>query len=925
MKKGIHCSLMVSLLLLNSMAQTGTEGIIFETDEESVLDIETTPESELPSIDKIPELITFVEATYPSELVKQGIGGDVLLELLVNESGGVDSAVVVRGIHPVLDSSAAEAARSFKFRPAMADGDSVAVLLQYEYHFSIHAVVDSVEVLVNFQGVLLESGTRKPVPDAVVAISFVDTLSDSTLPIPFRHYLQKLGTIPGQHFEEEKLVTTTDSLGVFRFFSLPACTIDVQVIVAGYENYQTREKIPEKEELSAKYYIRKHSYSALEIVVYGKAEEKEVSRRELTVKEIRKIPGLGGDAVKVVQTMPGVARPLFGSGEIVVRGAPSWDSRFILDGVGLPVLYHFGGLKSVYNSEALESIDFYPGGFGTRYGGAIAGIIELESRAPHTDRFHTMLDISSVDGSFMIEGPINNKTSILLSGRRSFIGDLLSLATKQAGDQFPFTISPFYWDYLCKTQVAFSKNNSVSLTLFGSRDSLAFIMPDLRIGSEEISSATDRMGMNSTFHMGILQWELMLGEHWKNHIQFAATKFDQRFSMFGFVKVDAEMWVNHLREQLTYTFNNSVNINIGVDAELLWDDLIMVMYGSKNQIMRDTSENWLFGVVGGYLNLEWKPLENLLIIPGLRYDYFPELQYDGSILPAFWNYSSFNNERGYSGEPSLRLNARYEFIKNHTIKAALGNYSQTPEPMGQVIHKTWGDPKMPSTKATHFVSGYEWQITDLISADAQMYLNNQWNIPEFAQGSNMSNQGGGDVLWLDNGRGRMYGLELMLRHQQSERFFGWLTYTLSRSERYDHNRKEWTLYGDDETHHIQLLGNWHLKREWDLGFRLRYVTGKPTTPIVGVIENERINGSFSFAPVPGEPNSTRVDPFFQLDLRMDKKFVFNKWMFSFYLDLQNISWFLYKSPEFELYNFDYSDKMTVTTFPMIALGYRAEF
>lgn len=119
-----------------------------------------------------------------------------------------------------------------------------------------------------------------------------------------------------------------------------------------------------------------------------------------------------------------------------------------------------------------------------------------------------------------------------------------------------------------------------------------------------------------------------------------------------------------------------------------------------------------------------------------------------------------------------------------------------------------------------------------------------------------------------------------------------------------------------------MLGSWHLKREFDLGFRMRFVSGDPTTPIIGVIESENSN---YFFPEYGETNSSRVNPFFQLDIRLDKKLVFDKWMYSFYIDLQNISWFLYKSPEMEFYNYDYTEKMTFSMFPMLSAGVKAEF
>jgi hypothetical protein len=229
---------------------------------------------------------------------------------------------------------------------------------------------------------------------------------------------------------------------------------------------------------------------------------------------------------------------------------------------------------------------------------------------------------------------------------------------------------------------------------------------------------------------------------------------------------------------------------------------------------------------------------------------------------------------------------------------------------------------MPATKAAHYDAGHEWQITDLINSDIQFYFNRQWNIPEMIQGDQLSDITGEQKKWSKNGLGRMWGMELMLRHLKSERFFGWVSYTLSRSERYNHTRKKWELFGDDETHNLQVLGSWHLKKEWDLGFRARFVSGKPTTPVIGREEIEEYN---YIRPIYGKENSERVNPFFQLDIRIDKKYVFKKWMYSYYIDLQNVNWLFYKSPEMEDYNYDFTEKTTVSMPPIIGIGYKAEF
>ena len=227
---------------------------------------------------------------------------------------------------------------------------------------------------------------------------------------------------------------------------------------------------------------------------------------------------------------------------------------------------------------------------------------------------------------------------------------------------------------------------------------------------------------------------------------------------------------------------------------------------------------------------------------------------------------------------------------------------------------------MPTTKAAHYLAGYEWRITDLINADVQCYYNSQWDVPREAEEEDLAVNP--NALWLRDGKGRMKGLEVMLRHENDGRFFGWLAYTLSRSERWNPKEKKYSLFSEDETHNLQLVASRHLKREWDAGCRVRYVTGKPTTPIVGVVENEEDN---YFEPIKGEKKSTRMDPFFQIDVRIDKKFVYKRWMFSVYVDIQNLSWLFYKSPEEVVYNYDYTDRQNVSMVIQPALGFKAEF
>jgi len=277
--------------------------------------------------------------------------------------------------------------------------------LQYEYRFSLRDVITVPKSYVNLSGALIERGTRRPIADALVVLRVVDTLSDTSLAMPFSLYMEQIGAIEGQSWEDSRLVATTDSAGAFRFYSLPSGKVEVSVQAPDYVPYFTYERISKLEEVKVLYYVTRLDYADYELVVYGKAEEKEVSRHRISMSEVKRVPGLGGDAVRVVQAMPGVARPSFGGTEVVVRGAPSWASRYYIDGMTVPMLYHMSGATAIYPSDALDGVDFYPGGFSSRYGGAVAGVIEMNTRSPKTDRLHGYADFSMLASALFFEGP----------------------------------------------------------------------------------------------------------------------------------------------------------------------------------------------------------------------------------------------------------------------------------------------------------------------------------------------------------------------------------------------------------------------------------------------------------------------------------------------------------------------------------------
>jgi TonB family protein len=883
----------------------------------------------LPPIETMPALTHFVKADYPADLVKQGIEGAVTLEIIVNDSGRVDSVAVIKGVHARLDSAAARAAAAFVFSPAIAGGKPVPVLMEYVYRFSIAEVATKIEQFVNLSGRLYERGTRTPIVNATVALSFNNPESDTSLTVPLETYLKKIGGFEGQYLQEGSLITTVDSLGAFSFQSAPSCTVTIKVIAPDYESFVDRVVVKHGEATDLVYRLERIAIGDNEIVVYGKQEKKEVAQRTLTLNEVRKIPGLGGDAVKVVQTLPGVARSAFSSGSIIVRGSGSGDSHFYVDGVTIPVLFHFGGLKSTYNSDALQSVDLYPGGFGVRYGNALGGVVELKGRKAKTDRFHGYLDANLFDASFLVEGPLTDKLSFLASARRSYIADALVLGLKILGQKLPFTVVPYYWDYLTRFDYKLTNTQHCYVTLFGSQDKLDLIVNAARGGgSSEISEDKERISSKTTFHLGIAGWDWEINKKARNELRYAACKISENYGVLGIVKIKGDGVAHYIRDEFSFAASDNLKLHLGADIQIIPYDLDMAFPNAQNEIIHDKA-HFDLGPLGAYCFLDYKPIPKLTLIPGLRFDYYTELSYDGAVIPEFWNYQGFDNNRGISGEPSLRMTARYETVAHQVLKVSAGSYNNTPQPMGQAIDKQWGTPTLPAQKGSHYVLGYEWKLTDLVSADMQGYFNQQWDDARTPDSIEVANDPElNDVNYLSNGKARMKGIELLLKHDQGKRFFGWLSYSLSLSERWNYNENQWSTYSQDQTHILQLLGSYKLAWSQELGARLQYVTGNPTTPILGV---DFIDADYMYyVPKTGPRNSGRVDPYLSLDVRYEKKFTYDMWQWYLYLEVTHVENLFgkgYKSPEVGEYMWDYnySEKIVLSDITRPAFGVKVEF
>jgi outer membrane receptor protein involved in Fe transport len=251
-----------------------------------------------------------------------------------------------------------------------------------------------------------------------------------------------------------------------------------------------------------------------------------------------------------------------------------------------------------------------------------------------------------------------------------------------------------------------------------------------------------------------------------------------------------------------------------------------------------------------------------------------------------------------------------------TLKGGAGVYHQPPQPV--YMTREWGNPALREEGAYHFMSGVEQRIAGPVTMDLQLYYKHLFDLVLPTDGPER---------YTNAGTGRSYGAELLVRWNPGGRFFGWLSYSLSRSER-DQRVVGGTLMpsGDnfDQPHNLVALGTVELPELWDglsFGFRARYATGNPYARTVGAVFDADAD---RYVGVQDPSSRARMPDFFQLDLRVDKRWTYRTWMLSLYLEVQNAT--NRKNAEDVAYNYDYTRRGWSTGLPLFpSFGVRAEY
>lgn len=635
--------------------------------------------------------------------------------------------------------------------------------------------------------------------------------------------------------------------------------------------------------------------------VLGEKPPREATSHQISSETMRTMPGTNGDPMRSVEAMPGVARPSYINGDLIVRGSSPQDSVVFIDGIAVPNAYHFGGLSSVVPAEALTKLDFKPGNFGPEYGRAMGGVVDMSLRSPARDRYTGLIQMDTIDGRFLLQGPLGKKTRALIAGRRSWLDAWMGAVLNS--EDVSFKAAPVYWDGQLMLEHDLTKRTTATLFAFGSNDKMEMLV---KTPDEQDPGEGGKLAANSGFLRFGLRFRSELA-NWLTLTNTLSAGPDRAHIAFGTDVFNYTVQNFFWRSELRGRFSEQVSATAGVDVAINRYDLHINVkpYPTTDEAEGPyfarptrlfTDKIWITRPAA-YALLELTPLPGLRVVPAVRMDY------------------SHDNQK-VTVDPRLSTRATLVDGEYKTVlKAGVGMYSQPPQPQESV--KPFGTDGIKSNRSVHASLGLEQGIIEGLTVSLEGFYKHLDRLVVAVPDEDGSPIG---ARFLNTGSGRAYGTELLIRYQSDSRFTGWLSYTLSRSERRNNDDESYHLFQYDQTHIMSALGNVRLNRGWSIGGRFRYVTGSPYTPYVGGVLDLDAG---AYAAVSGSSYSGRLPSFNQLDLRVEKLWQIRSGKLTAYLELRNA--YNRKNVEEISYNYDFSRHQQASGLPILpVIGLRGE-
>ena len=694
---------------------------------------------------------------------------------------------------------------------------------------------------------------------------------------------------------------SADSTGAFTLYKVKPGILQFSAIQLGYRTVVTPEyKITPYTpfiEIEMDMDMAELSASTVKPSPFLRSIESPTSVRIISVGDIDKIPGANKDVARIVRSYPGVSySPIGYRNDLIVRGGGPSENAFFIDGVEIPNINHFatqgasGGPVSILNSDLIREISFYTGSFPAHRGGALSSVMDIAliDGNPEKQVFKGTVGASEVGVS--ASGHFGSRTTYIASVRQSY----LQLLFKLLG----LPMLPNYIDgqFKIKTKLD-NRDELVFIGLAGFDDLKLSDSPDDK-GDEYLLSylpllkqETFTVGASYRHFSDIHMQTYTLSYNYLNNRSLKYLDNDESSSDNIILKSSG------LEGKAQFRFENrsyygTWTVREGADIHLRHYDSDVYRRVAGGEIL-DYSTDMTMAGWGFFASADYKS-------PGGRINASAGIRTDGSTFSSqtaeFWR------------QLSPRASVSYMPWDSWSFNASAGLYHQLPPVTALSFRDAEGtliNSKLEYMRVASFALGVDWRLRDCLFVGLEGFFKNFFDIPlSLATDVPLTCVGAdygsiGEESLVSDARGRYYGAELLVRWLIPEKITLVGSMTVYRSKYSSGEGKAYIPSAWDNRFILNLSAVYDFPKFWSLGAKVSAIGGAPYTPFDADESSLKLVWDAGGRPVYdySRYNGSRLDPYWQLDLRVDKNFYFRKWTLGLYVDLQNVTFSKIRQPD----------------------------
>jgi hypothetical protein len=707
------------------------------------------------------------------------------------------------------------------------------------------------------------------------------------------------------YIENTAFGTSTNNYGFYSLTIPRADSVSLSYSFVGYEKRQFRIGALAGTELS----VELAAVNQLnEVLVKERRQDEKVSESvqmsqiEIPISQIKKVPAFLGekDVIRVLQLMPGVQKGTEGQTGLYVRGGGPDQNLIILDDAVVYNASHLFGFFSVFNSDALKSVELTKGGFPARYGGRLSSVVEMNMKEGSKEKLHGEGGIGLISSRLTLEGPLaNKKSSFLISARRTYIDVLAAplIAQQQSGYDSKVKPGYFFYDLNAKVNYDFGPKNKVYLSGYFGRDKF-----NIR---EKSSGSENRSGLNWGNATGTLRWN-----HLINQKLFVNTSLIYSHFNFNIFSYDKEENIGKEPDVFSLNYNSLIrDYSLKTDFDFYPNTKHAVKFG-----MQATTHRFVpsaLAVAGEFsdkgIDLQAKPINSL---EGGVYGEDTWQPFEKLKVNAGFRLSLFQTPAKTYIRPEPRLSAALKLAKDFSVKASYARMNQYVHMLSNTGLGLPTDLWVPTTnkiapqQSSQVAFGFAKDLENRgLALTLEGYYKHMNNIISYKEGSSfisLDGENANELNWEDNvtaGKGWSYGAEFMVQ-KKTGRLSGWVGYTLSWTQwKFPELNFGETFYPRyDRRHDLSIVGIYELSKRIALSATWVYGTGNALTLPVAkftTFRNTYLPDGLNYYGNPrsntteyGKKNAFRAEPYHRMDVAIQfhkvKKRHERTWEFGLY-------------------------------------------